>query len=58
MSLGLTMGSSAVVSVVIVIAIVSWKLIEERALGLKADFAEASSRVFNLGPEKIRWPWR
>ena len=47
MSLGMMMGSSAVVSVAI--AILSWKLIEERALGLKGDFAEATSRVFNLG---------
>ena len=45
------MASSAVVSVAI--AIVSWKLIEERALGLKGDFAEATSRAFNLGLAKI-----
>ena len=43
--------SSAAVSVAI--AILSWKLIEERALGLKGDFAEATSRAFNLGLAKI-----
>jgi peptidoglycan/LPS O-acetylase OafA/YrhL len=51
MSLAAMMASSAVVSVSI--AIVSWKLIEERALGLKGDFAEATSRAFSLGLEKI-----
>jgi peptidoglycan/LPS O-acetylase OafA/YrhL len=51
MSLAAMMASSAVVSVAI--AIVSWKLIEERALGLKGDFAEATSRAFNLGLAKI-----
>ena len=45
------MASSAVVSVAI--AIVSWKLIEERALARKGDFADATSRVFNLGLAKI-----
>ena len=51
MSLAAMMASSAVVSVAI--AVVSWKLIEERALGLKSDFAEATSRAFNLGLSKI-----
>jgi peptidoglycan/LPS O-acetylase OafA/YrhL len=51
MSLAAMMASSAVVSVAI--AIVSWKLVEERALGLKGDFAEATSRAFNLGLAKI-----
>jgi peptidoglycan/LPS O-acetylase OafA/YrhL len=56
MSLAGMMASSAVVSVAI--AIVSWKLIEERALARKGEFAEATSRAFNLGLAKIRWPWR
>jgi peptidoglycan/LPS O-acetylase OafA/YrhL len=51
MSLAAMMASSAFVSVAI--AIVSWKLIEERALGMKGDFAEATSRAFNLGLAKI-----
>ena len=51
MSLAAMMASSATVSVAI--AILSWKLIEERALGLKGDFAEATSRAFNLGWAKI-----
>jgi len=51
MSLAAMMASSAVVSVAI--AIVSWKLIEERALAKKGDFAEATSRAFNLGLSKI-----
>jgi peptidoglycan/LPS O-acetylase OafA/YrhL len=51
MSLAAMMGASAIVSVAI--AIVSWKLIEERALARKGDFAEATSRLFNLGLEKI-----
>ncbi len=51
MSLAGMMASSAVVSVAI--AIVSWKLIEERALAMKGDFAEATWRVFNLGVAKI-----
>jgi peptidoglycan/LPS O-acetylase OafA/YrhL len=51
MSLAAMMASSAVVSVAI--AILSWKLIEERALGLKGDFALATSRAFNLGLAKI-----
>lgn len=51
MSLAAMMASSAVVSAAI--AIVSWKLIEERALALKGDFAEATSRAFNLGLSKI-----
>jgi peptidoglycan/LPS O-acetylase OafA/YrhL len=51
MTLAAMMASSAVVSVAI--AIVSWKLIEERALGMKGDFAEGTSRAFNLGLAKI-----
>ena len=51
MSLAMMMGSSAIVSVAI--AIVSWKLIEERALAMKGDFAEATTRAFNLGLAKI-----
>jgi peptidoglycan/LPS O-acetylase OafA/YrhL len=51
MTLPMMMGSSAFVSVAI--AIVSWKLIEERALARKGDFAEATSRAFNLGLSKI-----
>ena len=51
MTLAAMMASSAAVSVAI--AIVSWKLIEERALGLKGDFAEATTRAFNLGLAKI-----
>ena len=51
MTLAAMMASSAVVSVAI--AIVSWKLIEERALGLKGDFAEATLRAFTLGWAKI-----
>ena len=51
MTLAAMMASSAVVSVAI--AIVSWKLIEERALARKGDFADATSRVFNLGLAKI-----
>jgi peptidoglycan/LPS O-acetylase OafA/YrhL len=57
MTLAAMMASSAFVSVAI--AIVSWKLIEERALARKGDFADATSRVFNLGLTKIasvvRW---
>ena len=56
MSLGAMMASSAFVSVAI--AIVSWKLIEERALGLKGDCAEATWRAFNLGLAKVGWPRR
>jgi peptidoglycan/LPS O-acetylase OafA/YrhL len=51
LSLAGMMASSAVVSVAI--AIVSWKLIEERALARKGDFAEATSRAFNFGLAKI-----
>ena len=51
MTLAAMMASSAFVSVAI--AIVSWKLIEERALSLKGDFAEATTRAFNLGLAKI-----
>jgi hypothetical protein len=50
------MASSAFVSVAI--AIVSWKLIEERALARKGDFAAATSRAFNFGLRKIGWPRR
>ncbi len=56
MTLAGMMASSAVVSVAI--AIVSWKLIEERALGLKGDFADATWRAFDLGLAKIGWPRR
>jgi peptidoglycan/LPS O-acetylase OafA/YrhL len=53
MTLAAMMASSAVVSVAI--AIVSWKLIEERALARKGDFADATTRAFNLGLAKIGW---
>jgi peptidoglycan/LPS O-acetylase OafA/YrhL len=56
MSLAAMMASSAVTSVAIAIA--SWKLIEERALAKKGDFAAATTRAFNLGLAKIGWPWR
>ena len=51
MTLAMMMASSAFVSVAI--AVVSWKLIEERALSLKGDFAEATWRAFNLGLAKV-----
>ena len=51
MTLTVMMTSSAVVSVAI--AVVSWKLIEARALARKGDFADATSRAFNLGLAKI-----
>jgi peptidoglycan/LPS O-acetylase OafA/YrhL len=51
MSLAAMMASSAFVSVAI--AIVSWKLIEERALAMKGECAEATSRAFNLGLTKV-----
>ena len=51
MSLGAMMASSALVSVAI--AILSWKLVEERALAMKGDFAAATSRVLNLGLARI-----
>ena len=51
MSLGAMMASSALVS--IAIAIPSWKLIEERALGMKGDFAAATSRALNLSLARI-----
>ncbi|HXE24625.1 MAG TPA: acyltransferase [Roseiarcus sp.] len=51
LSLGAMMASSAAVSVAI--AILSWKLIEERALAMKGDFAEATSRALGLGWAKI-----
>jgi hypothetical protein len=50
------MASSAVVSVAI--AIVSWKLIEERALARKGEFAGATWRAWNAGWAKIGWPRR
>ena len=56
MSLAGMMASSAVVSVAI--AIVSWKLIEERALARKGEFAEATWRAFDLGLATIGWRWR
>jgi peptidoglycan/LPS O-acetylase OafA/YrhL len=51
MSLGGMMASSALVSVVI--AVLSWGLIEKRALGMKSDFAAATSRALNLGLARI-----
>jgi peptidoglycan/LPS O-acetylase OafA/YrhL len=51
MSLAAMMASSAAVSVAI--AIVSWKLIEERALAIKGECAEATSRALDLGLSKI-----
>ena len=51
MSLGAMMASSALVS--IAIAILSWKLIEERALAAKGDFAAATSRALNVGLARI-----
>lgn len=54
MTLAGMMASSAVVSVSI--AILSWKLIEERALSLKGDCAEATTRALNLGLAKVGWP--
>ncbi len=47
MSLPMMMASSAAVSMAIAVA--SWKLIEERALAHKDDFAAATRRLFNLG---------
>src|SRR5271169_2679900 len=37
----------------LVVAALSWTLIERRALALKGDFAAATSRAFNLGLAKI-----
>jgi len=54
MSLAGMMASSAIVSVAI--AIVSWKLIEERALARKEECAEATWRALDFGLEKIGWP--
>jgi peptidoglycan/LPS O-acetylase OafA/YrhL len=51
MTLGAMMTSSAAVS--IAIAVVSWKLIEERALQHKDDCAAATRRVFNLALARI-----
>jgi len=56
MTLAAMMASSAFVSVAI--AIVSWKLIEERALAMKGDCAEATWRAFDVGLSKIGWPRR
>ncbi|MGO9420485.1 acyltransferase family protein [Roseiarcus sp.] len=47
LTLAAMMASSAAVS--LAIAIVSWKLIEERALEHKDDFAAKTWRLFNLG---------
>ena len=51
MSLAAMMASSAIVSVAV--AVLSWKLIEERALALKGNFAAATSRALNLGLARI-----
>jgi len=51
MPLAAMMASSAAVSVAI--GIVSWKLIEERALGRKDDFAAATRRLFVFGLTRI-----
>ncbi len=51
MSLAAMMVSSATVS--IAVAVVSWKLIEERALGRKDDCTAASKRLFNFGLAKL-----
>ena len=50
-SLGAMMASSAMVSVAV--AILSWKLVEERALAMKGDFAAATSRALTLGVARI-----
>ena len=47
MTLAAMIASSAAAS--IAVAIVSWKLIEERALGHKADCAAATKRLFSFG---------
>ena len=52
MSLAAMMASSALVSVAI--AILSWKLIEERALALKGDFAAATSQGAQSRPRPDR----
>ena len=51
MSLGEMMAASALASVAV--AILSWKLIEERALAMKGDFAAATTRAFHLGLTRI-----
>jgi peptidoglycan/LPS O-acetylase OafA/YrhL len=51
MSLGAMMASSALVS--IAVAVVSWKLIEERALAMKGEFAAATIRAFQVGLSRI-----
>jgi len=51
MSLGAMMASSALASVAV--AIVSWKLIEERALAHKDDFAAATMRALDLALARI-----
>jgi peptidoglycan/LPS O-acetylase OafA/YrhL len=53
MTLGMMMGSSALVSVAI--AIVSWKLIEERALAMKGPATAATERALAAGLAKIGW---
>ena len=57
MSLGAMMASSALVSVAIAffaIAVVSWKLIEERALAMKGEFAAATHPRVPPGPHQDR----
>ncbi len=51
MTLAAMMASSAAVS--IAVAIVSWKLIEERALSHKNDCAAATKRLFSFGIAKL-----
>jgi peptidoglycan/LPS O-acetylase OafA/YrhL len=51
MTLAAMMASSAAVSVAV--AVVSWKLIEERALQHKDDCAAATKRLFSFGLAKI-----
>ena len=51
LTLAAMMASSAVVS--IAIAVVSWKLIEERALGHKDDFAARTRRLLSQGLARI-----
>ena len=51
MTLAAMMVSSAAVS--IAVAIVSWKLIEERALSHKTDCAAATKRLFSFGLARL-----
>ncbi len=51
MTLAAMMASSAAVS--IAVAIVSWKLIEERALSHKNDCAAATKRLFSFGLARL-----